>query len=117
MKPLLLSALVTIALAPSAFAEAVVLKAPLQAGSLHTGSLDMVAYRQDLADGAFEVTAAFHPGGRAGKPQLIKMRLEDQDQVRFSMPNEPRTLYTFARIDDVVQVSAERLPAPAVAAH
>lgn len=110
MKTLIAAAALSLALAPAAFAEAVALKAPLQAGSLHTGSLDMIAYRKDLSDGAYEVTAAFRPRSGGAEPQLIKLRLEDQDAVHFSMPGEPRTIYTFARTADAVQISADRLP-------
>lgn len=92
----------------TAFAEDVELTAPRQAGSLHAGALDMVAYRTDLHDGAFEVTATFRARNTQADPQRVMMRLEDKDEVHFSMPSEPLTLYTFARAGDAVVISARQ---------
>ena len=100
--------LVSFGTAASAIAEEVALKAPRQAGSLHTGSLDMVAYRTDLSDGAFEVTATFRARNTADEPRRVMMRLEDKDEVHFSMPSEPLTLYTFARAGGAVTISARQ---------
>lgn len=107
MKTILLSAVASLSLVAPAVAEVAVLSAPLQAASLHTGALDVVAYRVGLPDGAHEVTAVFR--GRASEqPQRVMMRLEGQDEVQFSMPGEPRTLYTFTSMGDAVEVSAHR---------
>ncbi|WP_207099585.1 hypothetical protein [Paracoccus shandongensis] len=106
MKTILLTAAAALALAAPASAEVVALSAPLQAGSLHTGALDMVAYRTDLPDGAHEVTAMFRGRGNQ-KPQRVVMRLDGGDEVRFSMPGKPQTLYTFADKGDVVEISAQ----------
>lgn len=66
----------------------------------------MVAYRVDLPGGAHEVTAMFR--GRASEePRRVVMRLEGQDEVQFSMPDEPQTLYTFASMGNAVEISAE----------
>lgn len=107
MKTILFSAVAALGLAAPAFAEVAVLSAPLQAGSLHTGALDVAAYRLDLPGGAHEVTAMFR--GRASEgPQRVVMRLEGQDEVQFSMPGEPDTIYTFASTGDAVEISAQR---------
>lgn len=107
MKMILLSAVASLAVAAPAVAEVAVLSAPLQAASLHTGALDMMAYRVDLPGGAHEVTAMFR--GRASEePQRVVMRLEGQDEVQFSMPDEPQTLYTFASMGNAVEFSAQR---------
>ncbi|MCZ0963520.1 hypothetical protein [Paracoccus benzoatiresistens] len=109
MKTILLSAVASLAIAAPAFAEVAVLSAPLQAASLHTGAFDMVAYRTDLPDGAHEVTAVFRGRGNE-EPQRVVMRLQDGDEVQFSMPGELQTLYTFAGMADVVEVSAQGAP-------
>lgn len=110
MKTILAISLASLALASTSLAEEVALTVPMQARSLHTGALDMVAYRTDLADGGIEVTAAFRARTPSAEPRLVKMRLEDRDEVRFSMPSELRTVYTFSRAEDTVLVSAEPLP-------
>ena len=108
MKTILLSAATALGLAAPAGAEVAVLSAPLQAASLHTGALDMSAYRLDLPDGAHEVTAVFR--GRADEqPQRVVMRLEAQDEVQFAMPGEPDTIYTFASVGNAVEISAQRI--------
>lgn len=106
MKKIVLSAIFSLAIAAPAAAEVTSLSAPLQAGSLHTGALDMTAYRVDLPDGAHEVTATFR-ARTGGEPQRVVMRLEDKDEVHFSMPGASQTVYTFARLADVVEISAE----------
>lgn len=106
MKTILLSAAAALGLAAPALAEVAVLSAPLQAASLHTGALDMAAYRIDLPDGAHEVTAMFRGRG-AEEPQRVVLRLDGQDKVHFSMPGEPQTIYTFADMGEVVEISAQ----------
>lgn len=110
MKTLALATLASLTLATSALAEDVALTKQYQSGSLHTGQLDMVAYRTDLSDGAYEVTATFRARTPSAEPQRIVMRLADADRVHFSMPSEPRTVYTFARADAAVSISAQALP-------
>ncbi|MGP3699675.1 hypothetical protein [Rhodobacter sp. NSM] len=101
------TAIATATLASSALAGEITLNAPMQARSLHDGALDLVAYRSDLEDGGFEVTAAFRARTPSAEPQLIRMRLEDQDRVQFSMPSDLRTVYTFARAEGQVTIAAE----------
>ncbi len=107
MKTIMAAAAATMMLVPSAFAGEIALKAPMQAQSLHEGTLDLVAYRRDLAEGGFEVTAAFRARTPSGEPQVVKMLLADQDRVQFSMPQDLRTVYTFARAADQVTITAE----------
>uniref|UniRef100_A4WZI1 Uncharacterized protein n=2 Tax=Cereibacter TaxID=1653176 RepID=A4WZI1_CERS5 len=107
MKNLLAVTAAALALASSVSAGELVLDAPMQARSLHEGALDLVAYRNDLADGGMEVTAAFRARTPSGEPQVVKMLLQDQDRVQFSMPSDLRTIYTFARVGDRVTVGAE----------
>jgi len=115
MKPLLLSSIASLALASTALANDIALTAPLEASSLHAGRLDMVAYRTDLPDGAYEVTAVFRARNDWDQPQRVMMRLEDRDEVHFSMPSDPQTLYTFAASFGAVTISAKELPAEHVA--
>ena len=109
MKTILLSAVASLVIAAPAVAEVAVLSAPLQAESLHSGALDMVAFRVDLPEGAHEVTAVFR-GRTNEEPQRVVMRLEDQDEVRFSVPGEPQTLYTFTGMANGVEISAQGAP-------
>ena len=106
MKTLLITALASLTLATAALADEVALKKAHQAGSLHTGQLDMVAYSTDLADGAHEVTATFRARTPSAEPQRIVMRLAETDSVQFSMPSDLRTIYTFAHSDQGVSISA-----------
>ncbi|WP_265500032.1 hypothetical protein [Paracoccus beibuensis] len=107
MKMIIVSTVAALGLAAPAMAEVAVLSAPLQAASLRTGALDVAAYRVDLADGAHEVTAMFR-GRTSAEPQRVVMRLEDADEVQFSMPGEPDTIYTFASVGNAVEISAQR---------
>ncbi|CAM3405040.1 hypothetical protein PANO111632_17860 [Paracoccus nototheniae] len=109
MKTILLSTIASLSLGLPAMAEVAVLSAPLQAASLHTGALDMAAYRITLPDGAHEVTAMFR-GRDSDQPQRIVMRLQGRDEVRFAMPDEPQTLYTFTSTGNAVEISAQRAP-------
>jgi hypothetical protein len=109
MKTILLSAVASLAIAAPAVAEVAVLSAPLQAQSFHSGAFDMVAYRVNLPEGAHEVTAVFR-GRTNEEPQRVVMRLEDQDEVQFSMPGESQTLYTFTGMANGVEISAQGAP-------
>lgn len=110
MKPLLLSSLASLALATSSFAGEITLTIPFEAYRLSTGSVDMIAYRTDLGDGGFEVTAYTRARDAYSQPERVMMRLEDRDRVTFAMPSEPRVLYTFARTADLVTITSELVP-------
>ena len=93
-------------LAAPAAAEEVTLTAPIQAGSLHDGPLDMVLYYLPVAGGLLEVTGTYAPKG-GGEAQRFVMGLSDGDAVSFGMPGYPQATYRFARVGATV--------APAVA--
>lgn len=106
MFKLISAAIVGFSLATSASADSARMSAPIQAGSLHDGPLDMVAYWVPQDDG-YEVTATFIGRMPGEQPMRIVMLLGDGDDVSFSMPGYRSALYTFARSDDAVDVSVE----------
>jgi hypothetical protein len=83
-------------LAAPAAAEQVTLAAPIQAGSLHEGLLDMVLYYLPVAGGLLEVTGTYAPKG-GGEARRFVMGLSDGDAVSFAMPGYPQATYRFAR--------------------
>ena len=83
-------------LAAPAAAEQVTLAAPIQAGSLHDGPLDMVLYYLPVAGGLLEVTGTYAPKGR-GEARRFVMGLSDGDAVSFAMPGYPQATYRFGR--------------------
>jgi hypothetical protein len=99
------SFLAALLLAAPAFAGDVTMERPIVAGSLHEGSLDMVAYYVPAGD-LLEVTATFAPKG-GGDPMRIVMGLADTDSVAFSMPGHLGSLYAFSRSGEAVTVSVE----------
>jgi hypothetical protein len=96
--------------AAQASAEQGVMSRPIQAASLHEGQLDMVSYWVPLADGAFEVTATFIARDPGTEPMRIMMALADGEGTTFAMPGHRSALYSFARRQDVVEVSVEVRP-------
>ena len=80
----------------AAAAEQVTLSAPIQAGSLHDGPLDMVLYYLPVAGGLLEVTGTYAPKGR-GEARRFVMGLLDGDAVSFAMPGYPQATYRFGR--------------------
>ncbi len=90
-----------------AIAEQVTVDAPIQAGSLHDGDLDMVVYYTKTETGAMEVTATF--AGRTGpySPMRIVMAMQDGDQVSFAMPDYPNSQYAFSRAGEELTVSVD----------
>ena len=100
------SLLAALFLATPAFAEEATVGRPIQAGSLHAGRLDMVAYYVPVDGGLLEVTATFAPKG-GGDPLRVVMGLADGDSVAFSMPGYPGSLYAFSRSAEKVTVSTE----------
>jgi hypothetical protein len=93
--------------ATGALAETVTMSAPIEAGSLHEGPLDMVAYWVPLADERYEVTATFIARGEGARPMRIVMAMAADDRVAFSMPGHLDALYRFARTSDGVAASVE----------
>lgn len=90
--------------AASARADEVTIDAPIEAGSLHDGRLDMVAYYTPAEKGLLEVTATFLDR-TGGEPLRIVMGLADKDAVGFSVPGYRGWLYRFARQGDAVLIS------------
>ena len=82
------------------------MSAPIEAGSLDTGDIDLVAYYVPLADDGFEVTATWLGDEDAEASRLV-MRLDEGDDVAFSLPGHAGTLLTFSRDFDAVTVRAE----------
>jgi hypothetical protein len=105
-KPLSASLLVALFLATPAFAEEATVGRAIEAGSLHGGRLDMVAYYVPVEGNRLEVTATFAPKG-GGDPLRVVMALADGDKVAFAMPGYQDSLYAFSRSGEKVTVSTE----------
>ena len=84
---------------------------PIEAASLNTDSLALVAYFVPLADDAYEVTATWL-GDEDAEARRLVMRIEDGEKVAFSLPGHLDTLLTFSREFDAVTLSTR----PVVAA-
>lgn len=113
MLKLLPATLLGLALATGALAESATMTKPIQAGSLHDGPLDMVAYWMPVEDDGYELTATFIGRMPGDRPMRIVMRLEDGDDVTFAMPGYRSALYRFARdgavVGATVQVRSDRV--------
>lgn len=110
MMKLFSTTLLGLTLATGAFADSVTMSKPIQAGSLHQGPLDMVAYWVPLHDEGYEVTATFIGRMTGDQPMRVIMELNEGDDVSFSMPGYRAALYRFARSEDVVDVSVDLTP-------
>jgi hypothetical protein len=105
-KPLSASLLAALFLATPAFAGDVTMERPIEAGSLHAGRLDMVAYYVPVDGDRLEVTATF-ASKAGGDPLRVVMALADGDKVAFSIPGYQDSLYAFSRSGEKVTVSTE----------
>jgi hypothetical protein len=94
-----------LSLGTAVLADSVTMTQPIQAGVLHDGPLDMVAYWMLLEDGGFEVTATYRGREAGDEPMRTVMRLSDGDNVSFGVPGYKGALYRFARNGDAVTVS------------
>lgn len=92
-----------------ALAESTVMTDPMQAGRLHEGPLDMVAYWTSADGRAYEVTAVFRARTATAEPMRIAMQMLDGDDVSFGLPGQPGVLYRFVRRDGVVSASVRTL--------
>lgn len=99
-----LATLATVFALPALAGEAAMDRA-LEAGSLHDGAVDLVAYYLPAADGALEVTATY-VAKDGGEPARVVMALADGDAVRFALPGHRETVYSFARTGERVTVTA-----------
>ena len=110
MKAFALAALLGTTLIAPARAEDVTISRALEAGSLHGGALDMVAYWTELPGGALEVTATFRDRATDGEPMRAVMPMQDGDALAFGMPGYERSLYRFARSGQAIRISVEIMP-------
>ena len=106
MFKLLASAIIGASITTAALADSAAISQPIQAGSLHEGPLDMVAYWVPQPDG-YEVTATFIGRMPGDQPMRVVVLLSEGDDVAFSMPGYRSALYRFERSDEVVDVSVE----------
>jgi len=105
-KTLSASLLAALFLATLVLADEATVGRPIEAGSLHGGRLNMVAYYVPVDGDRLEVTATFAPKG-GGDPLRVVMALADGDKVAFSMPGYQDSLYAFSRSGEKVTVSTE----------
>ncbi len=99
--------LLGVALATAAMAESTTMYRPIQAGSLHEGPLDMVAYWVPLDDEGYELTATFIGRMAGDQPMRIVMRMDDGDELSFAMPGYRTAQYRFERDGAAVAASVE----------
>lgn len=97
--------MLVISLATVAMADSATMAKPIQAGSLHEGPLDMVAYWVPMDDDGYEVTATFIGRIEGDQPQRIVMKLVDGDDVSFAMPGYRTAQYRFERDGEAVNAS------------
>ncbi len=105
MKRLVSLATLAAAFALPAVAGEAAMNRALEAGSLHDGAVDLVAYYLPAADGALEVTATY-VAKDGGEPARLVMALADGDVVQFALPGYRGTVYSFARTGERVTVTA-----------
>lgn len=98
-----------LAAAAPAFAEDTLMVQPIQAASIATETVNLVAYYVPLADEGYEVNVTWL-GTDDAEASRIQMRLGDGDRVSFSLPGHPETRFTFARTLDVVAISTVPVP-------
>ncbi len=99
------SLLVALSFATPALAEEATIERQIEGGSLHEGSLDMVAYYVPVDGNLLEVTATFAPKA-GGDPLRVVMGLANGDSVAFSMPGHQGSPYAFSRSGGKVTVSS-----------
>ena len=79
---------------------------PLEATSLATDNLHVVAYFVPAAGDFYEVTATW-VDAEGSAPQRLVLSLDDGERVSFALPGHEETLFTFAREIDALAVSSE----------
>lgn len=98
-------------LAGEARADEALMVQPIQAASLTTETVNLIAYYVPLADEGYEVTVTWL-GAEDAEASRLQMRLADGDRVTFSLPGHPEMRFTFARTLDVVAISSAPIAAP-----
>ena len=99
-------ALALAATALPTFAEDARISRPIEAGSIVADGVWLVAYYVPLDDDAYEVSAPYI-GPDDAEPSRLVMRLEEGDDVSFSLPGHLESLLTFSREFDSVRITAE----------
>lgn len=99
------AAALALSAAVPAFAADALMTRPIEAASIATEDLNLVAYYVPLGDEGYAVTAVWLADGEA-EPRRMTMRLESGDAVTFSLPGHLDTRFTFARHDEVVRVTS-----------
>ncbi|MEO1493512.1 MAG: hypothetical protein AAFV19_15255 [Pseudomonadota bacterium] len=105
----LLAAMALGVMSGPAIAETMTVKAPLEAATVKSDDLDMVAYFRELDGDVLEVTATFAEREGFYRPARVVMGLEQDARVAFSVPGFPETLYRVSRRDGALTVSVERI--------
>lgn len=93
-----------------AFAGEVRTTTPIEAKSLVSDDLQMVAYFVPLANDRYEVTATWIDADDAAAHRLVLV-LGEGDRVNFALPGNGETLFTFAREIDAVTISSRSVAA------
>ena len=81
------------------------LSKPIQGASLHDGGIDMVVYYTDHST-HFEVVATYVENDHPDHPSRLRMRMQDGDDVTFSLSGLTETRYAFARNGEIVRVTS-----------
>ena len=81
------------------------MSAPIEAGTVASNGVTLVAYYLPLEDESYEVTATWL-GEEDAEARRLVMRLDAGDDVTFALPGHLETLYTFSRALDAVTVRA-----------
>lgn len=103
------SAIFLSAIAAPVLAEEVTMTRAIEAGSLHEGPLDMVAYYVPTADGQLEVTATFAAHDTVADPMRIVMAMRDGDTVAFAMPGYRFAHYSFSRAGAAINIAVDAM--------
>ncbi len=107
MKMVISAAIIGAMFTTAAGAEDAALVKPIQAGSLHEGPLDMVAYYVPLRNEAYEVTATFIGRMPGDQPMRVVMKMDEGDDVSFAMPGYRSAQYRFQLSEGSVDISVD----------
>lgn len=98
-----LALMAVLAVPAASRADTTVLPAPIAAGALHDGTLDMVAFYVPAGD-AVEVTAMFAARSNPTTPARIRMVLAEGESTAFGIPGHPGSIFRFARTGNAVTI-------------
>lgn len=108
MKTLLASAVIALSTAAAVQADQVVLSEALAGATLHEAGIDMSIYYTEAETG-LAVVATYVPQDATNVPARLAMLLQDGDKVSFGLPGQRGVIYSFARNDADVTVTADRI--------